>query len=69
MTTNEAIIKLASKQAQLTQKLADCTVLRNEIAGLKHSLKVLKQRDKDSRTTTKPAAKKPSTSGRKTTKK
>ncbi len=65
MTINETISKLASKEAQLIEKQADCTVLRNQIAELKRQLKVLKERERDAK---KPVAK-PTATGRNRSKK
>ena len=45
MTQNEIIQKLATKQAALINRTADCAVLRNEIAELKRQKSVLKSRE------------------------
>ena len=59
MSTNEIIQKIATKQAALIQKTADCVVLRNEIAELKRQKAVLKSREKavNSKPVRKPAPK------------
>lgn len=56
-TLNELTTKLASKQAQLIEKAAQCAVLRNEIAVVKIELKRAKSAVDN--LTTKPKTSKP----------